>query len=96
VTSVRSWTDAMDGIKHQVVSYKFPVGRDYYDSSADIPVRGKGLAAGDRFPVIYLPSRPARVQPVTGGASTSTGLTVFVMLAMVVLMLWMLWLLSTA
>jgi hypothetical protein len=94
VTSVRNWTDSLDGIRHQNVSYQFPVGDDYYSSSTDVPVRGKGYATGDRISVMYLPARPFKAQPVTGGPATSTGLIAFVMLAMVVLMLWMLWLLS--
>jgi hypothetical protein len=94
VTSVRNWTDSLDGIKHQVVSYQFSVGDDFYSSSSDVPVRGKGYAAGDGIPVIYAASRPAKAQPVTGGPATSTGLTAFVMVAMVVFMLWLVWLLS--
>jgi hypothetical protein len=94
VTSVRNWTDPLDGIKHQSVSYKFSAGNDYYSAATDVPVRGKGYATGDRLPVIYPPSRPARAQPVNGGPAASSGLTVFVMLAMVALMLWMASLLS--
>lgn len=89
VTSVRDWLDSMDGIKHQTVSYQFPVGDHYQSSSVNVPVRGKGYTVGDRLPVIYLPSRPAKVQPVTGGPATSVGLTVVVMVAMVALMLWL-------
>ena len=66
VTSVRNWTDSMDGIKHRTMNYKFPVDRDNYDSWADVPVCGSGYAAGDRFPLICLPSRPATAQPVAG------------------------------
>jgi hypothetical protein len=94
VTSVRSWTDSMDGIQHQIVSYRLPLGNDNYPSSTNVPVRGRGYAAGDRIPVIYAPSRPDKSQPVSGGAGTSIALTAFVMVAMVALMLWMLWLLS--
>lgn len=94
VTSARDWTDSMDGIKHQVVSYQFSVGDDSYSSSSDVPVRGQGYATGDRIPVIYAASRPAKAQPVTGGPATSTGLTALVMVATVVFMLWMVWLLS--
>jgi hypothetical protein len=94
VTSVRNWTDPLDGVKHQTVRYQFSVESDYYPSATDVPMRGKGYATGDRLPVIYPPSRPARAQPVNGGPATSTGLTVFVMLVMVALMLWMLSLLS--
>ncbi len=94
VTSVRNWTDSLDGIKHQAVSYQLLLGDDYYSSSADVPVRGKGYAPGDRMPVIYLPSRPDKSQPVSGGPATSIGLTALVMLAMVGLILWMVWLLS--
>jgi hypothetical protein len=93
VTSVRNWTDSLDGIKQQTVSYQFSVGNDYYSAAADVPVRGKGYYSGDRLPVMYVPSRPAKAQPVTGGLATSTGLTAFVMVAMVALMLWMLTLL---
>jgi hypothetical protein len=94
VTSVRNWTDPLDGVKHQTVSYQLTVGNDYYSSATDVPMRGKGYATGERLPVIYPPSRPAKAQPVNGGLATSTGLTVFVMLAMVALMLWMLSLLG--
>jgi hypothetical protein len=91
---VRNWTDSLDGIKHQAVSYQFSVGDNYYSCSADVPVRGEGYATGDRIPIIYLRSRPARAQLVSGGPATSTGLTAFVMLAMVALMLWMMSLLN--
>jgi hypothetical protein len=96
VTSVRSWTDSLDGIKHQVVSYQLSLGSDYYTSSTDVPVRGKGYVTGDHISVLYRPSRPDKSQPVTGGPATSIGLGVFAMLAMVALMLWMLSLLSQA
>jgi hypothetical protein len=89
VTSVRGWTDSLDGIRHQTVSYRFSVDCESYSCSADVPIRGKGYAAGDRFPIIYLPSQPAKAQPVSGGPATSVGLTAFVMLAMVVVVLWM-------
>jgi hypothetical protein len=80
---------ALDGIRHQTVNYRFSVGSDSYSSSADVPIRGKGYAAGDRFPIIYLPSRPSKAQPVSGGPATSVGLTAFVMLAMIVVVVWM-------
>jgi hypothetical protein len=92
VTSVRDWSD--EGIKHQTVSYQFSVGGDYYSSSTNVPMSGKGYVTGDPLSVTYLPWRPDRSQPVSGGAATSTGLTAFVMLAMVALMVWMLWLLN--
>ncbi len=92
VTSLRAWSD--EGIQHQTVSYQFAVGGDYYSSSANVPLSGKGFATGDQFSVIYLPSRPDKSQPVSGGAATSTGLTAFVMLCMVAFMVWMLWLLN--
>ncbi len=94
VTSVRGWTDSLDGVKHQVVSYQILQGNDYYPSSADVPVRGKGYAAGDRIPVMYMPSRPHRSQPVSGGLATSVGVTAFVMAVMVALMVWPLWMLT--
>jgi uncharacterized protein DUF3592 len=94
VTSVRTWTDSLDGIKHQIVRYQLVLGDDDYCSSTDVPVRGRGYAAGDHISVIYLPSRPDKPQPVTGGPATSVGLTACVMLAMVVLMLWMVSLLN--
>jgi len=87
VTSVRNWSD--EGITHQIVNYQFTVGGDYYSSSASVPLRGKGYATGDRFSVLYLPRRPDKSQPLSGGPAT--GFTAVVMVAMVVFMLWMLY-----
>src|SRR5262245_45743637 len=87
VTSVRHWRD--EGITHQIVNYQFAVGGDYYSASTTVPLRGKGYATGDRFSALYLPWRPGKSQPVSGGPAT--GFTAVVMVAMVVFMLWMLY-----
>ncbi|HEY7324863.1 MAG TPA: DUF3592 domain-containing protein [Streptosporangiaceae bacterium] len=92
VTSVREWSD--EGFEHQIVDYQFAVSGEYYSSSTTVPLRGEGYAAGDHFPVLYLPSQPHKAQPVSGGPATSTGLTAFAMLAMVAVMVWEVWLLT--
>jgi hypothetical protein len=83
VTSVRNWTDSLDGIKHQTVSFAFPAGGVKRFSSANVPRRAGGYSVGDSFPVLYLSSRPDKAQPLDGGLATSTRLMTFAILALV-------------
>ena len=83
VTSYRQWTDDMT---HHDVTYRFAAAGQEYSGSGGADRR---YQVGDLIEVIYHVERPGFNQLVAGGAVTSSGLNVFVMVAMVALEFWL-------
>jgi hypothetical protein len=89
VTSYRYWVDDMS---HHDVTYRFVADGQEHHGSGSV---SRKYQTGDPIDVIYHADRPSFNQLVSGGAVTSTVLSVLVMVAMVATEIWLLSLIHT-